>query len=71
MPEIKYQEDEDSEVVCCSCVHNIRQQHTDGHTECRCEIDKHYIGYISCMTNYCDAWERSERLRGENNGNRV
>lgn len=60
MPEIKYQEDEDSEVVCCSCVHNIRQQKNDGHTECRCEIDKHYIGYIQCMTNYCDKWEDGE-----------
>lgn len=63
MPEIKYQEDEDSEVVCCSCKHNIRCP-VNGNLakiECYCAKDNHYINYLHCMTNYCDEWERSER----------
>lgn len=70
MPEIKYQEDEDSEVVCCSCVHNIRRP-VKGDSECYCALDNHYIGYIQCMSCYCDEWkldewERSDRLRSVN-----
>lgn len=62
--ELKYQENEDSEIVCCSCVHNIRcpEKGDLANIKCYCEIDNHYIGYISCMSNYCDNWERSTRL---------
>jgi hypothetical protein len=69
MPEIKYQEDEDSEVVCCSCVHNIRHPVKGdlARIECYCALDNHYIGYIQNMSNYCDEWKRSERLRGDKN----
>lgn len=63
MAEIKYQEDEDSEVVCCSCKHNIRcpVKGNLAQIECYCAKDNHYINYLHCMTNYCDEWERSER----------
>lgn len=65
VPNIKYQEDEDSEVVCCSCVHNIRRPVTGSlaRTECYCALDNHYIGYIQCMSCYCDHWKQSDRLR--------
>ena len=56
--ELKYQEDEDSEIVCCSCAHNIRRSENN-RIECYCNIDEHYIGYLQCMTNYCDKWQRS------------
>lgn len=62
--ELKYQEDEDSEIVCCSCAHNIRcpEKGDLANIKCYCAIDNHYIGYISCMSNYCDNWKRSDRL---------
>lgn len=65
VPIIKFQEDEDSEVVCCSCVHNIRcpVKGDLARIECYCALDNHYIGYIQCMSNYCDHWKRSDRLR--------
>ena len=46
--ELKYQEDEDSEIVCCSCIHNIRCQEKGdlANIKCYCAIDNHYIGYI-------------------------
>lgn len=43
---------------CCSCKHNIRKQDDKmAGINCECEIDGHYIGYVSCFSNVCEEWE--------------
>ncbi len=43
---------------CCSCKHNIRKQdEKQAGIYCECEIDGHYIDYISCFENVCERWE--------------
>lgn len=44
---------------CCSCKHNIRKKDGD-YVYCECEIDKHYISYISCFENVCERWVKEE-----------
>ena len=46
---------------CCSCEHNIRTSDNIGEIECHCEIDNHYIGYISCFENSCKRWKKSKK----------
>ena len=35
--------------VCCNCQHREPIN--------KCEIDRHYIGYVSCFTNWCRRWK--------------
>lgn len=41
--------------VCCNCRHNIRR---DEGGDCinYCDVDRHYIGYLECMTGCCGLW---------------
>ena len=42
---------------CCSCKHNIRKQ-DEKQVYCECEIDGHYISYMSCFDNVCERWDK-------------
>lgn len=43
---------------CCSCKKNIRKREPDdGHINCYCEIDGHYIGYVESFCCVCQHWE--------------
>ena len=44
--------------VCCNCRHNIRTRKDEAHTECNCDIDGHYIGYVECMSGWCRHWSK-------------
>ena len=44
---------------CCTCEHNIRIWQ-NGDCVTRCDIDYHYIGYLSCFGSVCDKWVLSE-----------
>ena len=41
--------------VCCGCRHNIRTEEKTG-IECHCDIDGHYIGYVTCFEHWCRHW---------------
>lgn len=45
--------------VCCNCRRNKRVEEK-GHTNCYCEIDGHYIGYVECFECWCKYWARGE-----------
>lgn len=49
------------EKVCCNCRHNIRWGDL-ANIQCRCELDKHYIGYVECMTMRCRHWAKEKEV---------
>ena len=56
---------EKPEKVCCNCRHNIRKGEITN-IECYCEIDNHYIGYVSCFTDKCKRWQKTnDDFKGE------
>ena len=38
---------------CCTCDRNKRKPDGNGHTDCICEIDGHYIGYLENFEYSC------------------
>ena len=46
---------------CCNCRHNIRSGEP---TECHCEIDGSYIGYIQCFDGWCRHWAKDKWQEG-------
>lgn len=43
---------------CCTCIHNIRKrsEKDENYIYCECEIDKHFIDYISSFEKTCERW---------------
>ena len=50
---------EENGKVCCNCRHNIRTG-TGADVECYCDVDDHYIGYVACMTHWCQKWAKDK-----------
>lgn len=48
-------------MVCCYCDHNKR----NGKGDNRCEIDKHYIGYVACFEQWCRRWTPNKKFLNE------
>ena len=51
---------EENGKVCCNCKHNIRTPKRS-HIVCHCDIDNHYIGYVTCMTGWCRHWAKDKK----------
>lgn len=47
--------------VCCNCGNNIRQKEEQGHIECYCAINGHYIGYVACFEHWCNHWRKDKK----------
>lgn len=45
------------ERCCCFCARNIRSGKVTN-IKCYCDLDGHYIGYISCFEDWCKHWKR-------------
>ena len=54
-----YERDDDSEVVCCFCDHNIR----NGKGGTHCELDGHYISYVGNFANWCRHWRLDRKWK--------
>lgn len=52
---MKLYETKDGTRICCNCRHRINID--------RCEIDGHYIGYVSIFIIWCRHW--AKRREGE------
>ena len=48
---------------CCNCRHNIRSGEIE-HIECHCEIDGHYISYLS-VSGWCRRWAKDHKFDEE------
>lgn len=42
--------------VCCDCAHDSRTIGSDGHVVNHCDVDGHYIGYVTCFEESCCMW---------------
>ncbi len=45
-----------NEEVCCTCKKCLTVEEK-GRTNCYCEKDGHYIGYLNSVSDSCDEWE--------------
>lgn len=46
--------------ACVNCSYDKRIA-TEYGTECRCEIDNHYIGYVACFEQTCEEFKRTTK----------
>ena len=52
--------------VCCNCRHCIRvRDEKRKHTECKCDIDNRYLGYLTVMTHWCRRWAKDKKWEEE------
>lgn len=63
---IMEQDDDESDMVCGSCLYNIRVPKCGdwGRVECYCALDNHYIGYMAQAYYFCARWRQNNRRRG-------
>ena len=57
-PKVYYKEDRKR--CCCNCGRNKRVEEK-GHTNCYCELDNHYIGYVEAFTGLCNRWKNERK----------
>ena len=46
--------------VCCNCRNRVTSEVVS-----RCNIDRHYIEYLQCYSNWCPHWARDSGEDGE------
>lgn len=54
-PKVYYKEDRKR--CCCNCWRCNRVEE-DGHIECYCDVDGHYIGYTEAFEGWCNRWKK-------------
>lgn len=50
--------------VCCNCRHCIRVSGKENFVTCCCDIDGHWLSYVTVKTFWCRHWSR-ERTETE------
>jgi len=51
---------------CCNCRHDIRTGEQPN-IQNFCDIDGHIIGYVECMTGWCQRWQKKQSGTGRIN----
>lgn len=51
---------------CFNCNHEIRSRGRDGNLTRHCALDGHHIGYIDCLIDCCEKWEKDKKKEEHN-----